>query len=91
MEKGTLIKLDTEWLQDWGYSVDDIHTGDRWIWAINHKGEIVYFEKENIGVRDSDDYPTKDDEVYLVEIERTFPFVYIKILRGAIKWSYPTE
>ena len=79
MEVGAIIKIDTEWLEDWGYSVDEIKTGDKWIWAINQDGEIVHFEKENSYFKDSDDYPTKDDEIYLVIIERTFPFVFIKI------------
>lgn len=79
MEVGTTIKIDTEWLEDWGYSVDEIKTGDKWIWAINQDGEIVHFEKENSYFKDGDDYPTKDDEIYLVIIERTFPFVFIKI------------
>lgn len=79
MKNGTTIKLDTEWLEEWGYSVDEIKTGDKWIWAINQDGEIVHFEKENSYFKDGDDYPTKDDEIYLVIIERTFPFVFIKI------------
>ena len=79
MEVGTTIKIDTEWLEDWGYSVDEIKTGDKWIWAINQDGEIVHFEKENSYFKDGDDYPTKDDEIYLVIIERTFPFVLLKI------------
>lgn len=79
MEVGTTIKIDTEWLEDWGYSVDEIKTGDKWVWAINQNGEIVHFEKENSYFKDGDDYPTKDDEIYLVIIERTFPFVFIKI------------
>ena len=79
MEVGTTIKIDTEWLEDWGYSVDELKTGDKWIWAINQDGEIVHFEKENSYFKDGDDYPTKDDEIYLVIIERTFPFVFIKI------------
>lgn len=79
MKNGTTIKIDTEWLEDWCYSVDELKTGDKWIWAINPKGEIVHFEKENSYFKDGDDYPTKDDEIYLVIIERTFPFVFIKI------------
>ena len=80
MEVGTIIKIDTEWLEEWGYSVDEIKTGDKWIWAINPKEEIVHFEKVGTVFRDSDDYPSQDDEIYRVKIERTFPFVYIEIL-----------
>ena len=79
MEVGTTIKLDTEWLEEWGYSVDEIKTGDKWIWAINPKGEIVHFEKADAFFEDSDDYPTVEDEIYKVVIELTFPFVFIKI------------
>ena len=85
MKPGTKIKLDTEWLEDWGYTPEDIRTGDEWIWAINPKGEIVHFEKVDTVFRDSDDYPSQDDEIYRVKIERTFPFVYIEIVERLLR------
>ena len=76
----SLVKIDTEWLEEWGYTVDEIRTGDVWIWAIDKKGRIVYFEKESAVFSDSDDYPTEDDRIFRVRIDRTFPFVFIELL-----------
>lgn len=77
---GTVIKLDTEWLEGEQYTPSNLITGDTWIWSVNDEGEIVYFEKESTINADSDDYPTIEDCIYKVVIDRTFPYVYIKIV-----------
>lgn len=82
MTPGAKIRLDTEWLEDWGYTPDDIHTGDEWIWAVDPKGNIVHFEKAGTLFEDSDDYPSSEDEIYLVKIERTFPYVFLEIIEA---------
>lgn len=82
MKTDSKIKLDTEWLEDWGYTPDDIRTGDKWVWAVDSKGNIVHFEKTGTLFGDSDDYPFSEDEIYLVKIERTFPYVFLEIIEA---------
>lgn len=76
----SLVKIDTEWLEEWGYTVDEIRTGDVWIWALDQKGHILYFEPEEEFIRDPRD-AWDSFRIFRVKIERTFPFVFIQILK----------
>ena len=75
-----LVKIDTEWLEANGYTVDDIQTGDVLIWGLNQKGYIVYFKKEEEFIANPRD-GLDAFRIFRVKIDRTFPFVFLQILR----------